>query len=105
MAKAKKRARPGRREKFNLGKKALTRALQAAQSEAEDAVVVGKKSVKDAQNAGDPQALKFNRENLRAARSAVRYFRGAIREIGRMECPDQWMNCDPEFIFARRGAS
>ncbi len=102
MAKAKKKRRRARREKFNLGRKALTRALQAAQNEAEDAVVVGRKSVNDARRAKDPQALQFNLVNLRAARSAVRYFRGAIRQVGLMECPDQWMNCDPEFIFARR---
>lgn len=101
MAKAKKRG--GRREKFNLGRKALTRALQAAQLEAEDAVVVGKKSVADARRTGDSQVLKFNRDNLRGARSAVRFFRGAVRQVANMDCLDQWMNCDPEFIFARRG--
>jgi hypothetical protein len=103
MAKAKKSRRRIRREKFNLGRKALTRALMAAQREAETAVRVGKKGVASAQGAGDAEVLKFNRENLAGARSAVRYFRGAVRQIANMDCTDQWMNCDPEFLFFRRG--
>jgi hypothetical protein len=103
MAKAKK-ARPRlRREKFNLGRKALTRALLAAQREAENAVTVGQRSVVAARRSGDRQMLQFNRENLTGARSAVRYFRGAVREVSKMICIDQWMNTDPEFVFVRRG--
>ena len=102
MAKAKKSARRMRLEKFNLGRKALTRALLAAQREAENAVVVGRRGVAAASRAGDRATVKFNRENLRGARSAVRYFRGAVRQVAQMDCLDQWMNCDPEFLFARR---
>ena len=105
MAKAKKTGRRRTRtEKFNLGRKALTRALLAAQREAEQAVAMGQRGVAAAQRAGERDLLAFNRENLRGARSAVRFFRGAIRQVGLMECLDQWMNCDPEFLFIRRGS-
>lgn len=102
MAKAKKSGRRARREKFNLGRKALTRALLAAQREAENAVTTGRRGVTAARRSGDREILKFNRDNLRGARSAVRFFRGAVRQISQMDCLDQWMNCDPEFLFARR---
>ena len=105
MAKAKKTARRARKEKFNLGRKALTRALVAAQREAEQAVAMGKRGVTAAQRSGDRAVISFNRENLKGARSAVRYFGRAVRQIELMECLDQWMNCDPEFHFPVRGAS
>ena len=99
MSKAKKTGRRTRKEKFNLGRKALTRALTAAQREAEQAVTMGLRGVKAARRSGDRVVLDFNRDQLKGARSAVRYFRGALRQIALMECTDQWMNCDPEFHF------
>lgn len=99
MAKAKsKKSKRVRKQKFNLGLKALTRALLAARAEAERSIVVGTQRVAAAKKAGNKEVLKSNRLNLAGARSARRYFGGAVTQLGRMDCLDQWMNCDPEYF-------
>ena len=84
--------------KFNLGVKALLRALSAAEESATDAVAVGTKRVASAKKAGKKVTAAANRKNLQGAKSAARSFRGAIRELEACICLDQWMNCDPEYM-------
>lgn len=97
-AKSKKLKRERKKQKFNLGLKALTRALLAAQAEAERSIVVGTRRVAAAKKSGDQAVLVANRFNLAGARSAKKHFGGAVTQLSAMECLDQWMNCDPEFF-------
>ncbi|OFW45067.1 MAG: hypothetical protein A3J29_03435 [Acidobacteria bacterium RIFCSPLOWO2_12_FULL_67_14b] len=84
--------------KFNLGRKALTRALQAAQAEAERSIAVGTKKVAAAKKSGNKAILASNRFNLAGAKSAKRFVGGAIKQMNAMDCLDQFMNCDPEYF-------
>lgn len=96
-AKSKKSKRE-RKQKFNLGLKALTRALLAAKAEAERSIAVGTKRMAAAKKSGDKAVLASNRLNLAGAKSAKRHFGGAVKQLSAMDCLDQWMNCDPEFF-------
>lgn len=84
--------------KFNLGVKALLRALVAAESSAARSVTVGKARVQAAQKAGNKATVTANRFNLRGARDAQARIGGAVRSFEAMDCLDQWMNCDPEYF-------
>src|SRR5262245_25311236 len=101
-AKSKKLARTKAKNsstvKFNLGVKALLRALSAAEVSATDAVAVGTKRVASAKKAGKNVIAAANRKNLHGARTAARSFRGAIRLLESCDCLDQFMNCDPEYM-------
>lgn len=101
-AKSKKLARTKAKNsstvKFNLGVKAILRALSAAEANAMEAVKVGTKRVARAKSAGKSTIAAANRKNLRGAQTAVRSFGGAIRQLELCDCLDQFMNCDPEYM-------
>ena len=84
--------------KFNLGVKALLRALVAAENAAARSVKVGETRVRAARKVGNKPVLVANRFNLKGARDAQARIGNAVKSFEAMACIDQWMNCDPEYF-------
>ena len=84
--------------KFNVGVKALIRALAAAEETAILAVHVGEKRLAAAKEKGDKKIIDFNKENLEGAKSAKAELKVALQRLEAIDCLDQFMNCDPEYL-------
>jgi hypothetical protein len=84
--------------KFNLGVKALIRSVSAAHGAASRAVDIGEKKLAAAKKSGNKAAIQANRVSLGGAKSAKREFANALKTMEAIDCTDQFMNCDPEFL-------
>jgi hypothetical protein len=95
---ARTKAKNSKTVKFNLGIKAMLRALSAGEDQAREAVAVGERKVASAKKTGVKNIVQANRKNLYGAKTAVRGFREAVKALEACDCLDQFMNCDPEYM-------
>lgn len=100
-------------KKFRLNKTQLLKRLEVSRARAATAVGVGTLSVSEATsvflklkqkkatqaNLNKAQAIiASNQKNLNCAKSAERAYSSAIHFIELIDCPDQWMLCDPTYL-------